>query len=281
MNSVQYFAPKSISEALNLLDEYGIKATILAGGTDVVTNMHDGKLRPEVIIYIGNIGLDRIEERGDYIALGALTKIAEIANSTLLKKKVPFLSKAASELGNPMTRNKGTVGGNVVGASPAADVAGCIMGLDGGLTLKSVNGERKIKLCDFYKGYRQTAKKDNELLTEIIIPSKNVRGSFFKFGRRKAATCSIVNVSCSILLNDNGKCMNAHIAIGAMGPTIIRAEKAEKLLIGKNINGALIEKAAVEAVKQTQPIDDGRASAWYRKKLAHVLVTKALEQSIS
>lgn len=280
VKTVHYFAPKSVQEALKLLDEYDDKATVLAGGTDVVTQMHDGKFRPEVIVYIGNIGLGGIEDKDGQIVLGALTKIAAVADSPLLKKKVPMLSEAASTLGNPMTRNKGTVGGNIMGASPAADVACCLTAMDGVLTFASVKGERKVKLSDFFEGYRQTNRKANELLTEISIPSIKT-GSFIKLGRRKAATCSLVTVACTLLVDKGGVCEKVCIAMGSMGPTTVRATKAEKLLKGKKVTDALIGQAAEEAVKETQPIDDGRGSAWYRRKLAHALLERALKQSNS
>lgn len=280
MNAVQYYAPKSVQEAVKLLDKYGAQGTIVAGGTDVVTGMHDGKIKPEVIIYIGNLGLDSIEVRDDQIVLGGLTKIADVADSSVLKKSLPLLPMAASVLGNPMTRNKATVAGNLVGASPAADIASALLSLDGVVTLVSVNGERKVALADFFEGYRKIAKKPNELLTEISIPIKDVKGTFIKFGRRKAATLSVVNVSCTLAIDKKGKCEDARIVLGAMAPTTMRATKAEALLKGKKITNDLIGKAADAAVAQAQPIDDGRATAWYRRKLAYALVARALQQSM-
>ena len=280
MKSVQYFAPKSVQEALELLDEYGVKGTIVAGGTDVVTGMHDGKIKPEIIIYVGNLGLDRIEVRDNQLVLGGLTKIANIADSSILKKRVPLLPMAASVLGNPMTRNKATVAGNLVGASPAADMSSALLSLDGVVTLTSVLGERKVPLSDFFKGYRIIEKKPNELLTEISVPIKDVKGTFIKFGRRKASTLSVVNVSCALVLDKKYKCEDARIVLGAMAPITMRATKAESLLMDKKITDDLIGKAADAAVEEAQPIDDGRATASYRRKLARALVTRALKQSM-
>ncbi|MDI6753280.1 MAG: xanthine dehydrogenase family protein subunit M [Thermodesulfobacteriota bacterium] len=281
MKPIQYFVPKTMTEALSVLQEYGPKATIVAGGTDVVVNMHHGKLKPEVIVYIGNLGLEEIKEEGNHLVLGALTKIAAIAASSLLKKKAPLLPMAASSLGNPLTRNQATVGGNLVSASPAADMAICLLGLDGEVTLVSSRGQRQVALADFFTGYRQTLKKPEELLTAIRIPLKDVKGTFLKLGRRQAASLSVVNVSCALSISQGGKCEEARLTLGAMAPTPIRATKAEGLLKGEKVTEALIEKAAQAAVDQTQPIDDGRATAWYRKKAAQVLVARALKQSIS
>jgi len=281
LKPIQYFVPKTMTEALSVLQEYGPKVTIVAGGTDVVVNMHHGKLKPEVIVYIGNLGLEEIKEEGNHLVLGALTKIAAIAASSLLKKKAPLLPMAASSLGNPLTRNQATVGGNLVSASPAADMAIGLLGLDGEVTLVSSRGQRQVALADFFTGYRQTVKKADELLTAIRIPLKDIKGTFLKLGRRQASSLSVVNVSCALSISQGGNCEEARLTLGAMAPTPIRATKAEGLLKGEKVTEALIEKAAQAAVDQTQPIDDGRATAWYRKKAAQVLVARALKQSIS
>jgi aerobic carbon-monoxide dehydrogenase medium subunit len=281
MKSTQYFAPASVQEALTLLEEFGARATVVAGGTDVVTNMHLGKLKPEVIVYVGKLGLDTIEERGDQLVLGALTKIAAVADSSLLKKRAALLPIAASLLGHPATRNQATIGGNIMSASPAADMACGLLSLDAVLTVTGLGGERKVALSNFYEGYRQAARKPNELLTEISISMKDVRGAFMKSGRRKGAALAVVNVSCALFLDQSGKCGDVRIVLGAMAPTTMRATKAEALLRGKKITEELIGRASQAAVEQARPIDDGRATAWYRKKLAHVLVARALDQCIS
>jgi len=282
LRTTHYFAPESLDEALELLAEYGDRATILAGGTDVMVDMAMGRLKPEVILYIGNLPLNGIEERDGALFIGPTTKMATLARSPLVAEKAPVLAEAASKMGSPLVRNLATVGGNLVTASPAADTASALLGLGAEVRLSCTTGERWMPLEDFFTGPKECACEAPELLTEIRIPlSGGKRGSrFIKLGRRKAVTLSVVNVTV-VLDFDDGACRQARIALGAVAPTPIRSRRAEALLTGQVVNDELIAEAAQAALSDISPIDDGRASAWYRRKVTAVLVARALKEAVA
>lgn len=280
MKATQYYAPGALDEALSLLAEHGPRATVLAGGTDVVVDMNLGHLKPEVIIYVGNLPLDTVEEKDGFLCIGPTTKMVTLAQSPLVKAKASVLAEAAASVGSPLIRNLATVGGNLCNASPAADTACALLALEAEVKLTSQKGERVVPLTEFFVGPQETVREATELLTEICIPlPEGEQGSrFIKLGRRKAVSLSVVNVT-TVLDFKNRTCREAKIALGAVAPTPIRAGKAEALLVGQALTDGLIEKAAAAAVEETSPVDDGRATAWYRRKVTGVLVARALKEA--
>lgn len=281
MKTTEYYAPETLSEALDLLSEHGPQATVLAGGTDVVVDMSMGHLEPESIIYVGNLPLDTLEEKDGFLYIGPTTKIAALTQSPLIAAKASVLAEAAASVGSPLVRNLATVGGNLCKASPAADMASALLALDAEVKLTSRERERLVPLTEFFVGPQQTVREATELLTEIRIPLPEGRRGcrFIKLGRRKAASLSVVNVTAVLDLK-NGTCQEAKIALGAVAPTPIRAGKAEALLAGQALTDELIEKAAAAAVEEISPIDDGRATAWYRRRVTGVLVARALARAL-
>jgi carbon-monoxide dehydrogenase medium subunit len=278
MKDFGYFAPTDVKEALKFLAEYGEKATVLAGGTDLVPRINYYELRPEKVMDIGRLGLDFIEDKGTEVVVGATATWNQIAESTILLEKMGVLTGAAKQGACVAVRNAGTVGGNLVNASPAADLTAVLLALDAELRLKSSDSERTVPIRNFFIGPGKSVRKENELLTEIHIPVPAGQTSFLKLGRRKALTLSVAN-TCVHLIMDGKQCRTAKISLGAMAPTPLRCLRAEAFIQGKHVDGKVISDCAAEAVAESNPIDDQRATAWYRQKAGKALVARALAQA--
>jgi len=278
MKDLGYFAPTDVGEALKFLAEYGEKATVLAGGTDLVPRINYYELRPDNLMDIGNLGLNFIEDKGSKVVMGATTTWNQIADSTILLEKMGVLTGAAKHGACVAVRNAGTVGGNLVNASPAGDLTAVLLALDAELFLKSSDSERTVPIQDFFTGPGKSVRKANELLIEIRIPVPAGQTSFFKLGRRKALTLSVAN-TCVHLVMDGKRCKDARISLGAMAPTPLRCVKAEAFIQGKDVDPKVISDCAAEAIAESNPIDDQRATAWYRQKAGKALVARALAQA--
>lgn len=275
MNEVTYLAPIKVEEAVKVLAEYGAKATILSGGTDIVGKINYYEVKPDVLVFIGSLGWDYIKEEKEKVVIGATATMTKLAHSALVAEKASALAEAASLAGCNATRNTGTIGGNLANASPAADLATPLLVMDAEVLLKSASGERIVAVKDFFTGPGETVCKPEELIVEIHIPPFKGKTTFLKLGRRHAMTLSVVNAAVRLDIAGT-KCNEARIALGSVAPTPIRCTKAEAMIKGKEIDKELITKCAAEAIAESKPIDDQRATAWYRKKAGTALVARAL-----
>jgi len=280
MKDGMYFAPTRIAQALKLLAEYGEKANILAGGTDLVPKINYYELKPEILLYIGELGLDYLKEKKGKLVIGATTSTATLTNNALVAQKASALAEAARQSGSIATRNVGTIGGNLANASPAADLATPLLVMDAKLLLGRAGGKRVVAMKDFFIGPGKTMLQPDEIIIEIYVPSFKGRTIFLKLGRRKAMTLSVANVAVRLEMAGD-TCNEVRIAMGAMSPVPMRCTRAEEMLKGRILDKALVNKSATEAVAETNPIDDQRATAWYRKKAGAALVAKALLQAAS
>jgi CO/xanthine dehydrogenase FAD-binding subunit len=278
MSEALYFAASTMGEAMKLLGQYGKKAVILAGGTDLVPRINTYGLKPGALIYVGKLGLDYIKEEKGRMVIGAATPMAKIAGSKAVAKKAAALSEAALQAGTVAVRTAGTIGGNLANASPAADLATPLLVLDADLSLVSQKKKRMIALKDFFKGPGQTVLQPGEMIKEVSFPIPKGKTAFVKLGRRKALTLSVVNAAVRLDVNRK-KCQEARIALGSVAPTPLRCPKAEGLLKDQEISRDLIAQCASEAMAASSPIDDQRASAWYRKKAGAAAVAKALAKA--
>jgi len=274
-----YYSVTSLLEALELLSEYGERARIIAGGTDILIEMERGQ-RPqvEVLVDITRVpGLDKISLRGDDIRLGSLVTHNHIVDSPLMVERALPLAQACWEVGAPQIRNRATVAGNLITASPANDTITPLMALNAQVTLTSLNSERTLPLSAFYAGVRRTVMRPDELLTAITFPvlAKNERGIFIKLGLRRAQAISVINVAV-ILSFENETVSRATITLGSVAPTIIHAPVAEHALIGQKLTPDVIANAARLAAATPEPIDDIRGTAAYRIEMVRVLVSRAL-----
>lgn len=279
MVDAEFYKAADLKEACSLLSQYGEKARILAGGTEVMVAINRRLLSPEVLIYIGSCGLNYIKAEGDGLVIGAATTHTEIARSALVWERAPLLAEAVKSIGSPAIRNMGTIGGNLVNASPAADAAVALLALGARLKLISANGERNVDVEAFFIGPGKTVMQSNELLQEVIIPSqsKGSKWAWYKLGKRKTNVLSVISVAIALQM-PSSICSQARIALGSVAPTPLLAKRAGALLERKQLDGALIEEAAKAASEETTPIDDVRATAWYRRRACEALVKRLLSQ---
>lgn len=281
LSEFDYLRPETLDEALDMIREHGDDASVIAGGTDLVIKIAEKIMSPKTLIDIGRIEeLDQIFEEDEVIHIGAMTTFDTIENSSLIREKTPVLHLAAASVGNAQVRNRGTIGGNLANASPAADSAPPLLALDCEVVLTSHAGERVLPLTAFFLDLEKTAIEADELLKEIRIPlngSKALPSSFIKLGKRKAACLSVV-CTAVVLAHSSGVCTKARIGIGAVAPTPMRAKAAEAFLEGKTLSDQVIAEAADLAVNETTPISDIRASREYRKEMSRVLVRRGIEQ---
>lgn len=283
-----YYHAKSIEEVLQLLAEHGRRARIIAGGTDLILEIErEVRTGIETLIDVTRIpGLDQIvlDEDG-VIHLGPLVTHSHCVASELIVEKALPLAQAALEVGAPQIRNRGTIAGNLITASPANDTITPLMALGAKVRLLSQNGERVLSLKEFYTGVRQTAMRSDEMMVDIFFPAmtENQAGIFIKLGLRRAQAISIVHVSI-VLSFDSGpdspvgeRTINkAAISLGAVAPTIIHAAEAEEFLRGRTLDEETREQAARLAVESASPIDDVRGSGGYRREMVRVAVLRGL-----
>lgn len=275
-----YHSVVSIEDTVRILAEEGQGARIIAGATDLILEMERGVRKGiHTLIDISRIpGLDqiRLDEEG-IIHLGALVTHGQCAASKIIIEQAFPLAKACFEVGAPQIRNRGTIAGNVITASPANDTIPPLVALNARVKLQSVGEIREIPLNEFYTGVRKNVMQPNEMLVEISFPAlePNQRGSFYKLGLRKAQAISLVNCAVIIRLN-NDKVSDAVITLGSVAPTIIHAVEAEGYLKGRTLDESTIEKAAELAKSSARPIDDIRSSHEYRHEMVRVCVKRVL-----
>lgn len=281
MKEVQYFAPDTLGETLQLLGEYGSRISVLAGGTDLVRDMNLEFKIPDNILWIGRLGLEYIEEDGEVIRIGTATRMQTAGDSKVLQEKASAVARAAGKIASPPIRSLATLGGNLCNASPGADLGCALLGLGAEVVLTSTRGQRVVPLSEFFTGPNQTVIQPGEMMTEIQVkPLDEGEGSAYaKMGRRQAMTLAVLNVSSRVKLDNDGKCQSAMIGIGAAAPTPIRATQAEAVLVGQPFTAEAIMEAAETAVTEIQPIDDVHGTAWYRRKLTRVFVSRTLREA--
>lgn len=277
MQNTDFIAPNDVAAVCNQMDRFGGKARLLAGGTDLMVAINLRRLSPENLIYLGQCGLDQIEEVNESVVIGATATLKSIIQSEVVMRKAPLLVEACQSIASPAIRNAATIGGNVCNASPAADGAIAMLALDTSVAIASTRGERSVALKDFFTGPGKTVLKPDECVKAFIIPAAaaNSKYGWGKIGQRKADIIGIVCVAVNMTV-DGDKCQNVRIALGAVAPTPILATKAAAVIEGKVLDDQLIAQAAQTAADEISPIDDIRASAWYRKQMTIELVSRNL-----
>lgn len=276
----KYITTTTIEETVENLDLYGEKARLVAGSTDLILEIERGiRKNIEILIDISRIPNQAkitLDENKN-IHLGPLVTHNIVAASKLLQERAFPLVQAAYEVGSPQIRNRGTIAGNIITASPANDTITPLMALDAKVVLRSKDNIRTIPLEEFYTGVRKTVIEPNEMLVDIYFHGLdlNQKGYFIKFALRKAQAISLVNVATICTFNDR-IIEKAKITLGAVAPTIIHASEVENYLAGQELNPQVIEQAAILAMKSARPISDVRASAAYRKTMIKVVTKRAL-----
>jgi aerobic carbon-monoxide dehydrogenase medium subunit len=263
-----YVRAENAEQAISLIGEHGDEAKFLAGGHSLLPLMKLRLAQPTVLIDIGRLtDLSYVRDAGDHIAIGALTRHMDVETSPVLHEHAPLLAHAASHVGDPQVRHRGTIGGSIAHADPASDLPATTLAMGATYVAQGPNGTREIAAADFYEGFLTTALAPDEILTEIRVPKMGGAGwSFQKFNRR-AQDWAIVGVAAWRNNGDSG------VALVNMGSVPILASSVSSALSG----GASVADAAEQAAAEADPQPDLNASAEYRVHLAKVLTRRALE----
>jgi xanthine dehydrogenase small subunit len=255
--------PRTLPEALRLLRDEG-PLVPLAGCTDLYVGLHFGTERGRRFLDLQGLpALRGIRLRGETLAIGALATYTEIRRSPLVRRRLPILAEAAREVGSPQIQNRGTIGGNVANASPAGDTLPVLSVAEAVVVLRRAGGERRVAFADFYPGYRQTARRPDELIVAIEVPPVDGRQWFRKVGTRAAQAISKVVMAAV-------RAPRPRVALGSVAPTVVRAPRTEACLAG----GGTIEEAQAVLADEIRPIDDVRSTAVYRRRVAANLLAQ-------
>ena len=278
MRRFHYLAPRRLDEALSLLTP---DAVPLAGGTDLFLRMERRQTQPDAVVDLKRIpDMDRIEPSDGGLRIGALAPMESLAASSLIVNGYRALAESARVVGSIQTRNRATIGGNLANASPAADTATPLLALGATAEAGRVEGSRELPLEQLFLGPGRTALESGELLTAVRIPAMPGRtGSSFQRCVRTAMDIAVVNCAAFVRLDEDGAVEDARIALGAVGPTPLRALSAESCLQGRRFDADAAAEAAECAAHDARPIDDVRASADYRKDMVRVLTRRAVENA--
>lgn len=284
MHAFEYCRPDTLEEVISLLRKHKGDARLLAGGTDLVVSMKRKTVKPRAVIDLKNVaGLSKINySKRDGLRMGALATLTDLHTSRAVRDNFPFLAQAAGEVGSVQVRNKATLGGNLCNASPAADTATPLMAMGAALLVRGPRKEHLVPMDEFFTGPGRTVLKPDEIVVQIEAPAPKPRtgGAFIKLGVRRAMEIALVNVAAVVTLDGkNGAIKEARIALGSVAPTVIRAAKAEKLVIGSSLEDEILIRAGKAASEATKPISDVRCSAEYRKEMADVLTRRALKMA--
>ncbi|HEX6481656.1 MAG TPA: xanthine dehydrogenase family protein subunit M [Ktedonobacteraceae bacterium] len=273
-----YYPAASVDEAISLLQQYGDEAKLLAGGHSLLPTMKLRLAQPGVLIDIGRInGLSYIREENGVVHVGALATYATLAHSDVLRTHFALLSDAASVLGDPQVRNRGTIGGAIAHADPAADMTAIVMALRADIAVKGPNGERTIKADDFFVDIFTTALQPDEIVTELrfaILPAHS--GTAYMKLENKASHYAVVGCAAVITLGDDGKCSSASLTITGAAVKPTRASSTESALVGGSLDEATVANAASHAANGLELVSDIHGSQAYRADMTKVMMRRAI-----
>ena len=278
----EYFAPRSVDEVLELLTRYGEDAKILAGGQSLIPMMKLRIASPRCLIDINGINsLTGFRQSGDRLVCGALCRHVEIAESPLVREKLPIMVDAAASTGDVQVRNRGTVGGSLAHADPAGDWPAALLALDTEVKIMSPRGTRTIRLDELIVDAYTTQIGSDEMLTEVSVPFSRppCGGAYVKFERR-AGDFAVASVGVQLEMDDDGSCRTVAVTLGALGTVPRRARGAEKLLQGKIASPDLLRAADRLVYDEAQPFEDTRGSVDYKRHLAGVLFRRAFAAAL-
>jgi len=270
--------PQSIPEAVEMLTKYQNKAAVMAGGTDLLVLMKAG-LQSEYVLSLAEVpGLDYVlYDPVDGLRIGAMATLAQVAANADVKKFYPALWESAVVNGTPQTRNKATIVGNILRASPAGDCCAAALALGGKVVLQGAAGKREVDIDNFWVAYRTTARQAFEFAVEYKIPANVGKSAFIRMTR---ADQDLSKLNAAVCLNMAGNvCQGARLAIGCVAPTTVRMKKAEEILKGKEISDSVLADVVAAVKADVTPIDDVRSTAWYRKEVSGVLIKRTIQKA--
>lgn len=282
MREYRFLAPNTLEELFQVTAQPDTEVRFLAGGTDLVPkiNMERDQIPyeekpPMSIVSLEKLGLTGIQDDGGTITIGAATRIVDIQDSALLRSRVPALCQACDQLASFAIRNMATLGGNIMNASPAADTLPPLLVLEADVILNSAAGQRTMKLADFLTGPGTTAIADGEILSAVVLHPGAGKTAFQKLGRRAAESLSVINAAAYVEV-ENGICTKARVAVGSAAPTPRLCEAAAAALVGSALTADSVQAAMAKVTEVLSPIDDIRATAWYRLETAPVMAARAV-----
>jgi carbon-monoxide dehydrogenase medium subunit len=272
------YRPRSLEEALELMAPGTGEVRPVAGGTDLLVEAVDGKQDRARLFDVSAVPeLRGIEDRGDHVWVGASTTHTEIMESALLARVAPALPQSCAVIGGPQIRNRGTLGGNLANASPAADTVPALFAADAVVELVSISARRAVPVADFFTGYRKTVLAVDELIVGVRVPRREgVRGAFVRLGQRQAQAISKVSVAVALTF-EGGRPRWVRVALGSVAPTVVRAPGAEAALLAGGWDG--LQKARQAVRDEISPIDDLRSTRDYRREMAAVLLERAVRRA--
>ncbi|MCP4186486.1 MAG: xanthine dehydrogenase family protein subunit M [Gammaproteobacteria bacterium] len=283
MKPAEFLSPTTLNDALELKHKHGAAARVIAGGTDLILRMRAQVLTPSLLIDLQHAALNNIKVSDKYLEVGASLTISEVLQNTRIEDLFPAIHMACRKFAGPPIRNRATIGGNIVNASPAADLVSPLIAYDAEIVLKSANGERTMPLVTFFTGAGKTLLKDDEILTQIRLPlsAASTNAYFIKLAQRNSMAISQLNLTTRLNLNRQGLIETARIVLGSVAAVPMRAMAAEAMLVGEKSSEDLFYAAAAQARQEVKPISDIRASREYRLQMTQVLVRRALLESIA
>lgn len=276
--SYELVVPRTLGEALTLLREGAGTWRPFAGGTDLMVLLEAGRLEHRKFFSIQHLKeLRGVEESDGAVRLGALTTYTDVRRSELLSRLFPMLGQAARETGGIAIQNRGTVGGNIANASPAADTPPALLAYDAEVELVSTEGTRRVTYAEFHTGYKQTVMRADELIAAVILPkpSEGAQHFYRKVGTRRAQAISKVCFAASVEV-EGGSLKEVRIALGSVAPVVLRCRRTEDSLRGRRLDGDLMRTALDEITREVTPIDDVRSTARYRTRVAQNLLREFL-----
>ncbi len=278
MKPFGYHSPDSVADAVGFLDRHP-GAVALAGGTDLVLQLKEGRQVPAVVSLKNVSELGAVDVGDDRVRIGAAVTIADLLAHPLIADEYPALAAGCAVIGSPQVRTMATLGGNLCNAAPSADTAAPLLALDASAVIAGPDGERFLPLADFFTGPGETALADGEILAAVVLPRPAGRSTYLVHGPRAAMDITVAGVAAGLSSSHDGD-PEIRIALAAVAPTPIRALAAEDAL-GRRLDPASIAAAAEAAAAECDPITDVRASAEYRRHLVGVFAKRTLEQLAS
>ncbi len=276
-NKFEYFAPKSLAEALDLLEQYQEKnIKVLAGGTDLLVKMKTVDLNVDYLMYLKDIAELNFINTSNGLSIGATIPFSHIVKEDRIKTEYTALYEAIQAIAAPAIRNMGTIAGNIGNASPAADTVPALVAFDAQVLIESKQSKRTVLLKDMFLGPGKTLLRPDELITRIEVPQvkPNIGSAFIKKSRVKA---DLAKINLAVAVQRNGQnCEDCKIVFGSVAATVVRAENTEKLLKGKALTEELISQAAQGVADEIKPIDDIRSTAEYRIAMSREMLRDAL-----
>lgn len=276
-----YHAPRTVEEAASLMERYGSEAKLLAGGQSLLPLMKLRLLSPAHLIDLGKVeGLSYIRKEGGALAIGAMTRMSEVARSETIKKECGILIQCALQIADPLVRNMGTLGGNLAHADPANDMPAVMVATGATLVVASKTGRRTVPASQFFVDTFVTALAEGEILVEARVPTGPGRlGAYLKL-ERQAGDFGIVGVAVVLDLDPDGRCSACGIGLSGVGSAVVKARKAEGVLVGTKLERGVIDRASAAAAGEAQPSSDLRGSAEYKRGMVGVMTARAILEAL-